>query len=212
MTKAPADRQILAQAQTCDIMPFARALPLGDDLRVSIAAPLAVCDFPKEFLSRGPCDSFPLTWPSPTRVGPFFRKRVLQNTSLQATKTFVESATITTNFRGRLCGNLWFLAFWPCHFRLVWTMTSSAAYWARAWVRRLPRPRGATSIRAQFWAACSARCATTLTSAASATKPLSAFGPSSTIRPNGQPARLAFFAFLSRGLAPSRHYQELAHV
>lgn len=208
MTRAPANRQVLAQAWPCDIMPFAPARPLPDAGSTSIAAHSAACDL----CGATPCKSFPLNWPSPFGTGPFFCKKGGAEISSQRGKNPVESASITTNFRGKSCGNLLCLAFWPCHFQLVWTMTSSAALWARAWVRRLPRPRGAISIRAQCWAACSARCATTLTSAVGATKSPSAFGPFLNIRPNGQPARLAFFAFAPSALARLWQRQELAHV
>ncbi len=212
MSTPRAYRPILAQGLACDIMPFAHGAGEAEDGAASNAALFATPALLAGFTKGFPCDTFPLNWPSPPRVGPLFLAKARAEKPSQGAWNPVESTSIKTNDRGISCGNSWFSAFWPCHLQLVWTMTSSAAFWAQGLVRRLPRPRGATCIRVRFWAACSALFATTLTSAASATKTSSAFGPYSTIRPNGQPARLAFFAFAPSALARRRQRQELAHV
>lgn len=212
MSARAADRQVLAQGKACDILPFARAPRLADSVRTSITTCVAALDVTKGI----PCDTFPLNWPSPTGVGPFFWCKSIAENSSQTARDSVDSIIITTNDRGISCGNLLCLAFWPCRLQLVWIMTFNAAFWARALAWRLHPLRAAICIRALLLAACSAPSATTSTSAARGTKTLSAFGPVAHLGSNGLTARLALFAcaqrILPRALARLWPYQELAHV
>ena len=212
MNTRAADRQVLAQWAICDILPFARAPRLADSAAMSISACVAALDATKGF----PCDTFPFNWPSPTRVGPFFWRMPFAEISSQVERDSVDSITITTNDRGKSCGNFLCLAFWPCHLQLVWITTFSVAFWARALALRLRLSQAAIWLRARLWAAFSAPSAMTLASAARGTKTLSAFGPVAHLGSNGLIARLALFAcaqrILPRALARLWPYQELAHV
>lgn len=212
MSAGAADRQVLAQRARCDILPFACATRLADSECMSTLACVAALDVTKGF----PCDTFPLNWPSPARVGPFFWCKPDAKISSQMARDSVGSIIITTNDRGISCGNLLCLAFWPCRLQLVWIMTFSAAFWARVWGRRLRLSQAAIWSRARLWAAFSAQSATTLAFAARGTKTHSALGPVAHFGSNGLTARLAFFAcaqrILPRALARLWPYQELAHV
>ncbi len=68
MSARAADRQVLAQGKACDILPFACAPRLADSAAMSIVPALGALDTAKCL----PCDTFPLNWPSPVRVGSFF--------------------------------------------------------------------------------------------------------------------------------------------
>jgi hypothetical protein len=212
MSVRAANRQVLAQWARCDILPFARAPRLADSAFMSDTACVAALDVTKGF----PCATFPLNWPNLTRVGSFFWCKAIAENSSQTAQDSVDSITITTNDRGISCGNLLCLAFWPCRLQLVWIMTFSAVFWARALVRLLHPLQAAICIRARLSVACSAPCVTTSASAARGTKTLSAFGPVAHLGSNGLTARLALFAFaqriLPRALARLWPYQELAHV
>jgi hypothetical protein len=212
MKAGKSDRHVLAQGAICDILPIAPAAGLPEVNPMSIAACIATLDVTKGF----PCDTFPSNWPSPLRVGSFFSRRLDAENSSHRARDSVELYSITTNDRGISCGKSSCLAFWPCRLQLVWKMTCSAAYWARALARRLHPLRAAISTRAQFWAACSAQSATMFGFAARDTNIISAFGPAVQLGSNGLPARLALFAIaqriLPRALARPWPYQELAHV
>lgn len=212
MSARAADRQVLAHWTSCDILPFARAPRLADTEIMSNSACVAALDLTKGL----PCDTFPFNWPSPKKVGSFFCSMTFAEISSQVERDSVDSVITTTNYRGKSCGNLLCLAFWPCHLQLVWIMIFSAAFWARALVRRLRPLQAAIWLRARLWAASSAQSATTLASAARGTKTLSAFGPVAHLGSNGLSARLALFAYaqriLLRALARPWPYQELAHV
>lgn len=212
MSARAADRQVLAQGKACDILPFARAPRLADSIDTSTATCVAALDATKGIL----CDTFPLNWPSPTGVGPFFWCKPVAENSSQTARDSVDLGIITTNDRGISCGNLLCLAFWPCRLQLVWIMTFSAAFWARASVLHLPLLQAVICTRALLLAACSAPSATTSASAARGTKTLSAFGPVAHLGSNGLTARLTLFAcaqrILPRALARLWPYQELAHV
>ncbi len=212
MSARAADRQFLAQVKACDIWPFARTPRLAEGASMSSLAYVAALGTAKGVA----CDTFPLNWPSPVWVGPFFWPKSAAEISSQMARDSVDSALIKTNDRGKSCGNLLCLAFWPCHLQLVWITTFSAACWVRAWAQPLFLSRAEICIRARSWADCSAQSATTSASAARGTKPLSAFGPVAHLGSNGLTARLALFAFaqriLPRALARLWPYQELAHV
>ena len=212
MSARAADRQVLAHGFARDILPFARAPRVADSAAMPFTACVAALDATEGF----PCDTFPLNWPSPTRVGSFFRCMFRAEISSQVARNSVDSIVITTNDRGISCGNLLCLAFWPCHLQPVWTMTFSAAFWARALALHLRRLRAAIFTVARLSVSCLARSATTLGSAARDTKSLSAFGPVAYLGSNGLSARLALFAYaqriLPRALARPWPYQELAHV
>ncbi len=212
MSARAADRQVLAQVKACDILPFARAPRLAEGGLTSTSTYVDALGTANGVA----CDTFPLNWPSPVWVGPFFWPKPAAEISSQMARDSVNSTLIKTNERGKSCGNLLCLAFWPCHLQLVWITTFSAAFWVRAWAQPLFLSRAEICIRARSWADCSAPFATTSTSAARGTKPLSAFGPVAHLGSNGLTARLALFAFaqriLPRALARLWPYQELAHV
>ena len=212
MSARAADRQFLAQVKACDILPFARAPRLAEGGRTSTLAYVDALGTANGVA----CDTFPLNWPSPVWVGPFFWLKPAAEISSQTARDSVNSVLIKTNERGISCGNLLCLAFWPCHLQLVWITTFSAAFWVRAWAQPLRRSRAAICTLARLSAACSAQSATTSASAARGTKPLSAFGSVAHLGSNGLTARLALFAFaqriLPRALARLWPYQELAHV
>lgn len=212
MSARAADRQVLAQWARCDILPFARAPRLADNGILPFTACATALDVTKGFA----CYTIPLNWPSLARVGPFFWCMTFAEISSQMERDSIGLKLITTNYRGKSCGNLLCLAFWPCRLQLVWTMTSSAAFWVRALALRLRLSRAAICIRARLSADCSEQFATTLASAARATKTLSALGPVAHLGSNGLSARLALFAcaqrILPRALARLWPYQELAHV
>lgn len=212
MSARAADRQFLAQGKACDILPFARAPRLAEGALTSTSTYVDARGMAKGIA----CDTFPLNWPSPVWVGPFFWLKPAAEISSQEARDSVNSTLIKTNERGISCGNLLCLAFWQCHLQLVWITTFSAAFWVRAWAQPLFLSRAEICIRARSWADCSAQSATTSASAARGTKPLSAFGPVAHLGSNGLTARLALFAFaqriLPRALARLWPYQELAHV
>lgn len=189
--------RFLAQARCCDILPFARRERGCDAAIATNAASLAKFGI------------FPLNWPSPFGVGPFFW--CVKNSS-QTRRYPLESPIITTNDRGITCGNSWQWAYWPCRYRPVWAMTFSAVFWARGWAQALPMSRAALLARALLWAGCLARSATTSTSATGDNTQHPAQRLILSHRPNGRAARLAFFAFVPRAMARPWPQKELAHV
>lgn len=198
-------RQDLAHGLACDILPFVSRAG-GGTYGITSGAALAVVQ------DDIACETFPSNWPSRAAVGPFFCTNFGKENSSHRPVFVVESETITTNDRGRLCGNYWRLAFWSCRCRPVWTTIFSAGFWGQALARPLRRSRAATCMRAQFWAAFLAPSATMSASAARDTDLTAAFGPYLNHRPNGQAARLAFFAFLPCAAVRAGAQQEPAHV
>lgn len=214
MTQARASfGQMSARAFACDNMPFALPVARGNNVPAARWTTTRAVSFGKARL----CDIFPLNWFSRFAVGPFFhfKDRKIKN-ALHSRSFALESALITTNYRGISCGNYLHLAFWSCPFRPVLKMTFSAGFWAWALVRRLPMPRADRLWQGLSWAALPARSATILTSAGRATNPSLTFGSNHLYRPSGQSARLADLLFAPRALARSWRdalcAKELAHV
>ncbi len=224
MRRARADfGQISAQIVTCDNLPFAQPAITGDKRGAARINSIHAVSFGKARL----CDFFPLNWPSPFGAGSFSQLPMVRGTRARGAKAreknalhdrryALESRPITTNDRGKSCENYWHLAYWPCPFQPVWTMTFSAGFWVRVWAQRLHIPRADQLVRGPSWAALRERCATTLTLAGRVTNSALTFGSNVTEWPSGQCARLAIFHFAPRALArswPNRLFaKELAHV